>query len=541
MSCNIRNIASEVFCSIIRNLRGHISLFRHYIMPSFTAFSVTWLNRFLNPRWLWPLLITLNFLLHVPAFPLPPTSIHLWRQSNTMAVARNFYEEDMNILRPRVDRRNDSSGVTGMQFPSYEWTVALAYKLLGFHESIPRVLNWLLFLLGCWGFYRLVELLSGSAALAAAGAWMYSWSPELFYQAANALPDVLALSASVWGLYFFLRWYQRPQALHFVLALLATTLGGLTKLQYLVVGVPIAAIVLTDAVRGRLPWRRLGWLVGFASISVGVTLAWYAYALRLIASSGLADYGLEVRSAASWHTALAILQDNVVSDVPELLLNFATFGLVLLGTWRLWQERRWRHPWFGALLAWALALLVYHLLELAQMDHHHYYMLPYVPVLLLVALVGVAWLRRQSRAAASAVLLLLLVAQPVLAFIRIVPPRWLHPERGLPAEFGNAVYRQQLRAATPDSALCVVGPDESGCINFYFLHKKGFGFNQSDHLLRPAANGQHYLATCISRGARYLYTTDTAVVRHPQVRPYLGQQLRQVGSMGVWRLHPKAE
>lgn len=79
------------------------------------------------PRWFWPLLLSLNFLLSAPFFSLPPASVHVWRQCNTMAVARNFYEESMNILQPRVDRRNATNGVTGMQFPSYEWLVAGSY------------------------------------------------------------------------------------------------------------------------------------------------------------------------------------------------------------------------------------------------------------------------------------------------------------------------------------------------------------------------------------------------------------------------------
>lgn len=65
-----------------------------------------------------------------------------------MAVARNFYEEDMNILRPRVDRRADTDGITGMQFPSYEWLVVGSYQLLGFHENLPRLLNWLIYTAG---------------------------------------------------------------------------------------------------------------------------------------------------------------------------------------------------------------------------------------------------------------------------------------------------------------------------------------------------------------------------------------------------------
>jgi len=455
-----------------------------------------------------------------------------------MAVARNFYEEDMNILRPRVDHRNDLDGVTGMQFPSYEWIVALAYKGLGFHEAIPRVINWLIFLTGVLAFHRLVLLLTGSAWLAAVGAWMLSWSPELFYHSINALPDVLALSASLWGLYLFLRWYQQPRSSYFFLSLLAVTLGGLTKLQYLVVGVPIALLILRDWMQGNFDWRRrLVPLILFAVVSVGFTLAWYAYALHLIQVSGLADFGLEVRSVSSLSTAAHILKDNIVSDVPELLLNFATSGFLLLGLWSIVREQRWQQWAFLPMLGWAVVLAIYHWLELKQMADHQYYMLPHLPVLLLVAVAGASWLRRQKGQVAAVLLGLLLVAQPILAFVRIVPARWLRGANGLPAEFYNPAARAQLRTAVPDSALCVVGPDDSGCIDFYFLHKKGFGFSASDQLFAADLTGKSYLTHCIVRGAHYLYTNDSTLVADPRLQPYTQGLVKRVGEFRVIRLH----
>lgn len=80
-----------------------------------------------------------------------------------MAVARNFYEEGMNILEPRVDKRGATNGITGMQFPSYEWLVAGSYELFGFHEMLPRLLNWLIYVAGLLAFYHLVRQVSGSA------------------------------------------------------------------------------------------------------------------------------------------------------------------------------------------------------------------------------------------------------------------------------------------------------------------------------------------------------------------------------------------
>ncbi|GAA3935226.1 glycosyltransferase family 39 protein [Hymenobacter algoricola] len=491
------------------------------------------------PRWFWPLLLGLNLLLHAPFFNQPPNSAHVWRQTNTMAVARNLYEEDMNPLRPRVDRRNESDGVTGMQFPSYEWLVAVGYQALGFHEAIPRVVSWLIFAAGLVAFHALLRRITGSSWLAAVGTWGLGWSPELFYHSINALPDILALTASLAGFYFFLTWYQRGRrGLCFWLALACVTLAGMTKLQYLVIGFPIAVLVLRDAMQRRLRWRDALALAGFAVVTVGATLAWYRYALALIETSGLADFGLEVRPAANLAVALKTLQHNLVSDLPELLLNFANFILLLLGLVVLVRQRLYRHPWFGPVLAWALALLAYHIIELRQMTVHQYYMLPYLPVLLLPVVAGARWLSRQPRWHWA--LALLLLAQPVLAFVRIAPARWMRGAREVPVELFEATTRARLRQAVPDSALCVVGPDNSGCKFFYFLHKKGFGYDESAQLFRPLPGGQPYLANCIQRGARYLYTNDSTLTADPRLRPYLAGRVRKVGAFEVLALRNPA-
>jgi hypothetical protein len=490
------------------------------------------------PRWFWPLLIGLNFVLHLPAFRLPPVALHVWRQCNTMAVARNFYEEDMNILKPRVDRRNDTDGVTGMQFPSYEWVTALGYKAMGFHEAWPRVLNWLIYMAGVVAFYGLVKQVSGQAGAAALGAWCFAWSPEMYYHGANALPDVLALTASVAGLYWFSRWRAQPRPLTLLLSLLAVTLGGLTKLQFLAVGFPIAVFVVRDLLQRRYTGVQLAQLLCYAVVAVGVPLLWYRYALELIKTSGLADFGLEFRPADSLSAAAAIMGHNLVSDVPEVLLGYVPLALLLAGVWRLFRGPATRQAWFLPGLAWALALAAYYFIELRQMKHHTYYMMPLLPVLLLLATWGGAWLWNFRRARTW--VLVLLLVQPALTFARISLPRWLHNGPEELAELFPAATRAELEAATPRGPLCLVGPDDSGCIAFYMLHKKGFGFDRPEQLLEATASGKPYVATCIDRGARYLYIRDTTVVRDARLQPYLHHKLKQVGLFSVWSLQPAA-
>ena len=489
------------------------------------------------PRWFWPLLLGLNFVLHAPAFRLPPTGIHTWRQCNTMAVARNFYEEGMNILRPRVDRRNDSDGVTGMQFPSFEWVAAGGYHLFGFHESIPRLLNWLIYMAGVVAFYYLVRGISGRAGLAAVGAWCLAWSPELFFHGVNALPDVLALTASLAGLYWFGRWRETRRVGVLALSLLAITLAGLTKLQFLIVGFPIAVFVLRDLLARQLPARDLARLLAYAVVAVAVPLAWYAYALRLIEATGLADFGLVVRPADDLATAWATFERNLRVDLPETLVGYGTLGLLAVGLWRLLRHAPTRHPWFLPGLAWGLALAAYYFAELHQMKYHGYYLIPLLPVLLLLATWGAAWLARFRRG--RGLLLVLLLAQPVWATVRI-SSRWVLQKPDIGPELFEPASRARLEAATPAGARCLVGPDESGCEQFYFLHKKGFGINHPGHLFETTPTGRLYVADCIARGARYLYSNDSTMLRDPRLQPYLKQQLLQEGAFGVWELRAPA-
>jgi hypothetical protein len=489
------------------------------------------------PRWFWPLLIGLNFLLHAPVFWLPPASIHLWRQCDTMAVARNFYEEGMNILQPRVDKRGDTNGITGMQFPSYEWVVAGSYQLFGFHEALPRLLNWLLYMAGVIAFYHLVNQVSGSVWLSGVGAWCLTWSPELYYHGVNALPDVLALTASIVGLVWFGQWRESKHLGYLVLSLAGVTLGGLTKLQFLVVGFPIAVWVIRDVVQRRYSAVDFLLLTIYAALAVGLSLSWYVYAVHLIQTSGLTNFGIAFRPAADLATGLSIVKRNLLSDWPELLLGYGGAALLLVGLGRLVKHPPIRHPWFIPGLVWGLALAVYYVIELHQMEGHTYYMLPLLPMLLLLATWGAAWLARFP--SAKKWLLLLLIVQPVWAFARVNYDRWIRRPPYVAPELFNPVTRAQLEAATPANALCVVGPDNSSCIDFYFLHKKGFGLEWSGQLVEPTENGQLYLAKCIAHGARYLYTNDSLSVRDARVQPYLAQKITQVGAFTVWKLRVK--
>jgi hypothetical protein len=472
----------------------------------------------------------LSLLLHFPFLNLPPQSIHVWRQCSTLAVARNLYEEGMNPLRPRIDQRFDTDGVTGMQFPAYEYLVALGYKLVGVHNFVHRLVSFSIFMMGAWGIYELFFIFFANPWAAALGAWSFCWSPELFFFGISALPDVLALTCSIWGLALFLRWFKTGGLAPYGQSLLGATLGGLAKIQHLVIGFPIAVVVLKE--KGRYTLSKLAALALYALVSVGLTLGWYFYAAHLIRESGLTDYDIGFTPAPNFIWAAKTIWHNAVSEIPELILNYATFIFFVVGTVVCFQKKKWKSDWFLPLAVWGAAVLVYYFIELGKMAVHSYYLLPFLPLLLVFAVWGGIFLRDSKY---RFVFVFLLLAQPTLAFFRIVPPRFWSKDKAVPQELYQESTREDLEKAVPNGKLCVAGPDPSRTIYFYFLHKKGFGFSETSDL-EALINRKPFLEEYIRRGAQYLYTDDPELAKSKVLKPYLGPEVLKQGSFEVFQL-----
>lgn len=400
----------------------------------------------------------------------PPNSIHTWRQSHTLAVARNFYEEDMNIFKPRVDNRKLTNGVTGMQFPSMEYTFALAYHITGEKFWVARFLTWCIFMAGALGLFAWLKVWLNHEKTAYYSTIVFMFMPELFFHCINPLPDILALSASIGALYFFIRFQQYRTWKNILFCTFFATLAGLTKIQYLAVGFFMITIFFMNI--RTYKWVEFLKMGVFGVSTVGISLIWYKYALYLIRTSGLRDFGIEIRPATEWKVIKEILEQNIISDFPELLLGFTGFILFVYGLAYIRRAAAYKQ-YFIPVLIWSVALLIYHGIELAQMKYHQYYMMPYLPLLALIAGYGAQKMMLHSQKWVKYVAYTCLYLLPVIAVIRIYPARWITNDHLLPDELYNSDTRQLLQKTVPDNALCMVGPDASGAIFLYMLHKKG--------------------------------------------------------------------
>lgn len=488
-------------------------------------------------RWILGAAIAASFFMHLPFLNLPPHSQHVWRQTFTLAVAENFYEEDMNLFAPRINQRMAASGVTGMHFPLYEWGLAAAYHLTGNEFWVHRLWSWLLSLLGAFAMWRIAFHWWKNRGVATFAFVFYLFSPEIFYDGWIALPDILALPLCLWGLHFFYRYREKRRYGLLAFSAVLFMLGGLVKLQYLGIGFFIAGTLWHD--RKQMTLRQWISMLAFGLVAVAPVLGWYRYASELIRATGMADVGLETKPAESLEKAWLVLSKNLFSDIPEILLSYVTLFGVLYMLFRLIRyEGVMRHWLFFPFLFFVLGFAVYHFLELRVLEHHPYYMLPYLALLIPLGAKGIYSLCRER----TVLMVVLLSAQVILCGLRMIPARFTHPDKHIPSAFWEEDSRNQLQNAVPEGSLSMVGPDPSMCIYFYFLHQKGWNYTHPGQLMEQRNGNEPYIAVAIRAGCRYLFTSEKNIEKNQNLRPYLRHRIHYIDGFSVYELGlPPAE
>lgn len=378
----------------------------------------------------------------------------LWREADVGGIARNFYREGMNILYPRIDWRGDGPGYVESEFPLYAWTMALLYRLLGYHEPLARLVSYALSLGACLLFFRFAwVLLPPVGALAAA--LVFTLSPLAVRLAPAIQAEPLMLLAYLAAVYCWYRWFDTDRRVHYWFSLAATTLAILAKLPAIHVGLLFAAFSFD-----RWRWRALRrwdlWL--YAAVSLGVSFAWYGHARQL-----WQQYGNSL--GASNEAYLRITSLSFLAAAPSTLLGIARIEIlnvwmptgILLGLYAL--RSVFTDPPRRFLLYWLGALAVFYLITgrttgEGWATYYHVVSLP--PAALLIGL-GVAkvgamtvprrpWLYAAGFAGALGTLLLLLRFMPLTPPVR--PPALL----GLSLVLSGAVMLlPRIVAFSPDA------------------------------------------------------------------------------------------
>ncbi len=472
------------------------------------------------------LIPVLSLCMHWHVFKTDLIGIHVWRQTQTQTVIDNFAKEDFNILNPRVNDRGNGDGIFRMEFPIMQWLYACFYKVFGNHLIITRILSFITGLFSVWGMYKLVKAAFKNETMALIGAWCFNFSPVFYYYTLNPLPDNFALCMAIWGMAYFFKWTAENKNSLLLWSAIFLSLATLAKLPFVVYLGAIAAYFIQGLVVKKLNIKNvLAPALLFALCFVAPAL-WYLNVVGTWYNNGIVE-GVLTTTKNDFSTLIDIMQFNLISSMPELLVNYGSLLFFLAGFWFMVKNKTYKNNMFITFLCWGISVLLYFFFEMNMIAKtHDYYLFPFLPLLFVLVAYGAWQLMNQKAKALKVISVIALCALPVTAYLRI-DHRWNTVDPGFNENLLN--YKTELINAAPDNALCIVGNDESPYIFLYYLNKKGWTFN-NDRL--PADT----LKAMINRGAKYLYSDSRKVDGDSLIKPHLDKLVMQKGTINVYSL-----
>jgi Dolichyl-phosphate-mannose-protein mannosyltransferase len=484
---------------------------------------------------LWILMIGLSVGLHWKIFNTELIGIHVWRQSQTQINIQNFYRHDFNILNPRnnVFTHSDDN-VIRYEFPMMQWGIAASYHVFGENIRTTRVAMFLIGLFGVLGFYKLVEAIFKRWWVAALAAWGMNFAPLFYYYTMNPLPDLLALSTTMWGLWAFVRYTQTRKYGNLCWSAGFLALATLAKLPYIIFGAALGTYALLFPFRyGIRP--AVSEFFRFLIIPAMLLPAffWYRWAIPTWVGNGVTSGILD--NKISWERFWDILYFHIYELLPYRLLGTPNLILFGLGFLEIVRGGWYKKATFWALFASGLSVWAYFFFEINMIDKiHDYYMLPFYPPFMILAATGIFGLsqlhfhiRERKVEIGIFVAVTLMLWQPYYAFKKV------HYYWSLQESYCNPdifIHHEALRKAVPNTARCVILNDNSQHVYSHQFDKQGFIYKNNEL-------SAEQLRTCIEkRGATYMYSDSREVDERADIQPFIDTLILQAGSIKVLKL-----
>lgn len=460
---------------------------------------------------------------HLPFLNLPPVGAHVWRQCNTLAISRNFAEESMDIFHPRIDRRNETNGITGANFPLFEWQLAGVYKVFGDYYIVSRLYSALIFTFSMFAFYLLMLSLRIDRKLAIWGGIGLLSIPQFYYDSINALPDIYALGLAILSAFYLLKFKSENWILYLLASSVLAALGGMIKFQFLII--PLSFYVLFEWKK----WSALKLLILHFILSILPVLLWYRHAIELTKFNNLKEFGLWIKPI-SMAEKLNTLFTNIVSDFPELLIGFPLLIFLLFVIIKFTKHIRFKSDFSYLIVLWLLGFVCFYFIAIERMQHHSYYFMAVLPLSVLI----VVKLANKNHGI-SKWLPLVIILNFIWAGVRIIPSRWVESKYQVPKEFIDNKQLSDIRSCIPRDSKCLVGPDKSGCIYFYFTHTKGYSFEDYREINTIKVEGL-FIDVLKRNGVRYIISNEGEALEQLMLRHSEWQEIKAVGAFKIWTL-----
>ena len=337
------------------------------------------MNRFLRIFLLFAILF-LAFVLRTYRINEPLADWHSWRQADTAAVARGFFDSGIDLLHPKYEDISEipsgkfnPQGFRMVEFPIYSAVHAKFYQLIpiGSFETSGRLISILFSLISIIFIYLIAKNVSGEFTGLLA-AFFFSFLPYNIYYSRVILPEPLLIMTMLGSIYFLLKAFSNNKVniFFYLTAIIFFSLSLLLKPFSAFFIAPFAIYLIVLNKNSFL--KNSAWLIFFGVISLIPFYLWRQwisqYPKGIPANMWLLN-GDNIRFKGAWFQWL------FGERIGKLILGY--WGTVLLILGILAPDNKRKEHWFY------LSMLAGSLLYLAVVAtgnvRHDYYQILIIP------------------------------------------------------------------------------------------------------------------------------------------------------------------
>jgi len=326
--------------------------------------------------------IVVLFLIRLENIDLAALDEHSWRQTITLGVARNYMEVDANFFHPRTVICDSRGGILAQEFPLYNYLVFLLWKVFGAHNWCFRLLSLVVASVGLFAFSKIARRLTDERAALFATV-MFGVSIAFTY-GRKAMPDVFAVSLVLMGLDWGWRYLEEKKGWQLALFFVFSALGMLCKMPAACVMALFVWPVLNRETENGVRFK----LIGAGALATAAMAAWYFIWVPWAEKT----YGFPLfypqSFAEGWKQLVDMRHDTFARFYPIALTSKIAFGFCVIGlAWAIWKKN------WPILLTFGLsaAVLFFFMLKAGlTFAGHVYYIIPFVPMMALLAGYGLS-------------------------------------------------------------------------------------------------------------------------------------------------------
>ncbi len=462
----------------------------------------------------------------------PPQSVHIWRQTNGLSLAQNYYQYNYPFFEPEMHNQFPDEGHSGKsvgEFPIIYYVVAQLWKLFGKHEWIFKLLQNTLLFLGLFSLFHVVRRILNNTFWAGFVSLLLFTSPMVIYFGPNFLPDVPALSIVFMAWYFISKFYDTRKLIDLWAAAMLFSLSMLLKITCGISFVALGGWVFYELIfqkeNNRIFNFRFSHFLPFVVALVLVVLwYWYAGYYTNLHHGFFSFHGIwpiwDI-TKKQFDRIIDILDKIYFKEFFLPYTQYLTFGIWVYLMIRI-KKLIPAYRFFMVVLA--IGFLAQIVLWFSVLDAHDYYMIDLLVVLVAVWTVFLTQIKNKKP------LFKYIAYGLAIVFFAFNAIKCKDRAEGRYVGWMNAPYQNNYKALITieplfeklgigenDKVISIPDPSINGTL--YYMNRKGYteyGSNFSN------ADGFYQR---IEDGAKYLIVNDTTILSKDYLAPFIQNEI----------------